>query len=221
MVVAFYGTMYVMRPIEHHAILIEGPLAEGLSAAAEYSSDVFNIHTIGNPDYLVHSVDSFTVEDARELKRRAGQTPLGSHQTFVLTFERISHAAQNALLKLLEEPAPDTSIILVVPTARILLSTVRSRLAHLPKLQTLRASTEGRGFLALDPPARSKSIAHMVKEGDRVAARKLCDALELELYERDTRESRKALVEVAYVRKYVGDASSSLKMLLEHLTVTL
>ncbi|MFN4243997.1 MAG: hypothetical protein ACK4PI_12275 [Tepidisphaerales bacterium] len=53
---------------------------------------------------------------------------LGRGKVFVVEeAERMSRAAQNALLKTLEEPAPDTVIVLLTDTPGALLPTVRSR----------------------------------------------------------------------------------------------
>lgn len=67
---------------------------------------------------------------------------LGRGKVFVVEeAERMSRAAQNALLKTLEEPAADTFIILLTDTPGVLLPTVRSR------CQLVRFATLGESLL--------------------------------------------------------------------------
>jgi len=46
--------------------------------------------------------------------------------------DAMNHAAQNAILKTLEEPPPDTTLVLVSSSADALLATVRSRCLRIP-----------------------------------------------------------------------------------------
>ena len=72
-----------------------------------------------------------TVEQVRLLKERAYQSPRFSHeQTLVIFTKRLTVEAQNALLKILEEPPQTTRFIFVVPSISVLLPTVRSRLFY-------------------------------------------------------------------------------------------
>jgi DNA polymerase-3 subunit delta' len=65
--------------------------------------------------------------------------------------DAMNHAAQNAILKTLEEPPPDTTLVLVSASADALLATVRSRCLRIPfaplpeALLEERLRAEGRG----------------------------------------------------------------------------
>lgn len=59
------------------------------------------------------------------LRLRSGEG--GRRAAVVADAERLNQEAQNALLRLLEEPPPDTTLVLVTSTSAGLLATVRSR----------------------------------------------------------------------------------------------
>ncbi len=72
---------------------------------------------------------SITIDKVRELKRLAGfSLAEGRHKIFVVReADRMLAVQQNALLKLLEEPPPDTHLVLTTSRPQALLSTIVSR----------------------------------------------------------------------------------------------
>jgi DNA polymerase-3 subunit delta' len=72
---------------------------------------------------------SISIDKVRELKRLATLTHAeGRHKVFVLReADRMLEVQQNALLKLLEEPPPDTHLVLTSSRPQSLLSTIVSR----------------------------------------------------------------------------------------------
>jgi hypothetical protein len=212
----------------HHAIVYEGDRTAGLARARVYVEHDIGIPYEVNADVSVYTSDQYTIDEARELKARAYQTPLGSAQVFVLAVRHLTHQAQNALLKLFEEPANNTYFVLVVPSIEILLPTVRSRMAYGGRVTGELVERDfALKFLVAAVPERIKMLQPLytnVKDADKQAvrtrARHIVDAFEATLHE-DLHTNASALKEIAFVRQYLGDTSSSLKMLLEHLAVTL
>src|SRR3989338_3190252 len=88
----------------------------------EKNIDKLDLYTIG-------SEDTFGINDAKELQRQLFLRPFKSKYKAVLIsiVENITHEAQNALLKALEEPPPDSFILISVANSRILLPTILSR----------------------------------------------------------------------------------------------
>jgi hypothetical protein len=180
----------------------------------------------GNVDVVVHTYEQDRLPDAHALVQRAGQVPMGSVQVFILAFDRIVREAQNALLKVLEEPIPATYFALVVPTVEILLPTVRSRMAYQGLMRTATPPEQqfARAFLRADKKERvrmleplHKGVKDDMKPVMRSRAMHILDALEAELYAKKDAGLR----EVLFVRTYLNDTGSSLKMLFEHLAVVL
>jgi hypothetical protein len=220
--VAVGGTLGCMGTMHsHHAVVFEGDRAAGLGEARAYIEEVLGLRFDANPDISVAEHTVYGVDEARALKERASQTPLGSAQVFVLVVERFTREAQNALLKLLEEPAPATHFILVVSSVRTLLPTVQSRLAYGRRVHGLLAEAERAAAFAVGTIAeRYALIAPILDDKDRTKAREFVDALEAYIHDHGVIAHAAMLREIVFVRTYLADGSSSLKMLLEHLAVT-
>lgn len=73
-------------------------------------------------------IERFGIDDARELVRLAYNTPAeAAEQLFVIRTEFVTLEAQNALLKILEEPPVQTKFVFVIPQSLVVLDTIRSR----------------------------------------------------------------------------------------------
>ena len=72
---------------------------------------------------------SITIEKIRELKQTLSFKPIKSKQEIAFIFEaqKMTIAAQNALLKTLEEPPGESLLILTAPNSDLLLPTISSR----------------------------------------------------------------------------------------------
>lgn len=196
----------------HHAYVYEGSLGAFEELKASLSP------------YLAQKFDRFGVDDARELIARAALKPVGQ-AVFLVAFSSTTSEAQQALLKLLEEPQSGVSFVFLVPYGT-LLPTVRSRMMAWEKTDeyTQTSSRPALSFLRAAQKERSDMIAALLKdeEGLRERVRDLLDALEQEL-SKDMKDVsvREGLQDIAKVRDYLRDRSPSLKMLLEHLALSL
>jgi len=108
----------------HHAFVVEGRIVP--QELRQQIEDTLHAPKLLTP--LILASDVFTIDMARELIRTASKSY--SHKghlllcTHALTYTR---DAQNALLKILEEPRPSTTIILMVRDSKMLLDTILSR----------------------------------------------------------------------------------------------
>ena len=206
----------------HHAQVFEGDLLAGTAVARAYVADKLHIPVEGNPDVAVTVYERFMLRDAHDLRERASRMPFGAHQAFVCVFGEIMPEAQNALLKLLEEPNAYTSFVFVVPSVSRLLPTVRSRLSYGGRVTGVLTERErAEAFLRASVGERGALLAPLMdKDADRASASAFLDALESVLHEEGVERRAEALREVVFVRTYLTDPSRSLKMLLEHLAVT-
>src|SRR3989344_5236402 len=185
-----------------HAYVIEGARASGLSALRDLMES-FGIAIKANPDYHEHQYETLLIEHARELRREQGMRGAeGAKKIFVVAFNAIHHESQNALLKTLEEPTDNTHFFFLVRTSEILLPTVRSRMKMIEPMT--KAKTD-------DKP-RAKEEARLFVE-----------ALEPLLYEKITQEEpriTRALEDVLIAKRELSGRSPSVKLLLEHLVLT-
>ncbi len=131
--------------MQHHAYGIYGESSEAIPRAIEFIERTYNVISKCNPDFEIIMYDTFAVAEARALKARALLLPLiGNNKVFIVIAKQIRSEAQNALLKLLEEPPSGVVIVLSVPYATMLIPTVLSRLLPIPNnTQTKIVSKDG------------------------------------------------------------------------------
>jgi DNA polymerase III delta prime subunit len=205
----------------HHAVLIEGSGETAKNSALLHVINIHGIEVTGNPDVHILEHEKFTIDEARILKERAYRTPLGEKQVFILISETILREAQNALLKLLEEPAPNTYFVIAVPSKHDLLVTVQSRLNYLESAGSdVYKEMSVKKFITATIGERRDMLKDIIKEKDRKRARLFIRELE-KLLHSDVKKNAQSLREVAIAQKYISDKSSSVKMLLEHICVTI
>lgn len=212
----------------HHAYLYEGNLTI-LPKLASHARKLIGVETRGkDPDVHMMQFEKFGIDDARSLRVTASLRSVTGHVIFIIGAAAMTTEAQQALLKLFEEPQEGTVFVLLVPKGSIL-PTLRSRFMEYPaKLDSDASATEVKKFMAAPYKTRSAEITKLLKdeEGVRERARDFLDALEEFLYNqfwgsKEQEEIKEGLEDIARVRSYVGDRSPSLKMLLEHLAATL
>jgi DNA polymerase-3 subunit delta' len=153
-----------------HAWLLLGPRGSGKRSAAVAMAAALNCKTMPgvgcgqcsscartlrrrHPDaiHLAPEGPLIPVDAVRELVGQAGRSPYeAARKIFVIEeAERMNPAAQNALLKTLEEPQPDTFFVLIAENEDELLETIRSR------CRTLR----------LEPSSEQGIIESLMREG--------------------------------------------------------
>lgn len=112
-----------------HALLLVGAKGSGLRTYAEYlANQSGTILTVVSPEQKTStSVPVITVERIRQLYTETRAHLNGAHFVVIDDADAMNHAAQNALLKLLEEPNESIHFILTSHTPDTLLPTIRSR----------------------------------------------------------------------------------------------
>lgn len=179
----------------------------------------------GNADLYMRSYRSFGIDDARELRDRAQRKALSREgRIFAIFAPGMTADAQNALLKVFEEPPAGAVFFLVVPSPHTLLPTLRSR------MQTLFLDEKGRAsdvdaFLAA-PTAKRLELLKDIYEHDEDEGRDMgkvvafLQSLE-ERFGREvpSREKTEGLASIYRARKYIGDKGSLLKALLEQMAL--
>ncbi len=222
----------------HHAVVIEAQKEAGIIHALALVARELGLAPKGNPDVVVFRYGLFSVEDARSLEQRASEAPFaGTTRAFIVSADRIYHEAQNALLKLLEEPTRGTHLFFIVPTVGNLLPTVRSRVEivrirdHSDAVRTKPLGTDAREFIGGGKREREKIVTALTGGTDdedrrrkRDEAIELINGIERAAHDRASRAGRtKPLIELMReletLRGYLYDRSSPVKLMLEHLSV--
>jgi hypothetical protein len=88
----------------HHANLIIGK-TDSKNFVAKILKKDFNFDVLKNPDYYTFETENFGIDDARHFEKWSiGKPLIGDTKVSLLISETITIEAQNALLKILEEP---------------------------------------------------------------------------------------------------------------------
>jgi hypothetical protein len=197
--------------LAHHAYYIEAPLSY---------FEAYRLHL--KPLYAKEH-EKFGIDEARALITLASLKNYKDSVFFVAAASIMSEA-QQALLKLLEEPQEGTVFVVLVPHG-VLMPTLKSRMLAYP--HTIVRDADGgpaKKFLALSGKDRSDVITKLLKDddGQKERVRDFINALERELHKKMADpKARAGLGDISMVRQYLGDRSPSLKMLLEHLALAL
>lgn len=212
----------------HHAYTVFDEAEAGITRARTYAER-------DSAETIVLRYGLFSVDDARELAEIAYRAPTtAATKAVIVSATRLFHEAQNALLKLFEEPPADTTLILVLPSEGLLLPTLRSRVLLLPEEGSggTRVSAPAQAFLAGSPAEREKQVAKLLDraksdkdeekqaaraeavqlvEGMIAAAQQLPPSEEVRAFQKDLH----AFLPILHER------SAPLKMIFEHLLIVL
>ncbi len=197
--------------MQHHANLLIGPDDWAFSIIPkEYTKESRDVHSL--------KYDKMNIVNARELIREAGLKPAEAEvHVFIVTAQKILREAQNALLKLLEEPNPKTIFYFVLPSKDVLIPTLLSRFHLLSKDDSSVSKEAFNEFRKLSYSERLKLIEKKLKEED---VRWVNDVVEgLEVHAHNTRNKR-LIEDVLMLVKYIKINGSSKKMLLEHMALS-
>jgi len=213
----------------HHAYLYEGPFSL-LPALAQSARDLFDMKEDGNPDVHVLAWEKFGIDESRELTSLASFKSMSSRALFIIGVSSITSDAQQALLKLFEEPQEGITFVLLAPHGSII-PTLRSRflayplkVGHPMSNFEVQSHAAAKNFLAASYKERSTQIVALLKDEElaKERVRDFLHSLEELLYKKvSNAEHRTGLYDISLVRNYAGDRSAALKMLLEHLAATL
>lgn len=123
-----------------HALLVSGPLGSGKGTVAEYivTELLGSIGSIDDHPYVMRVRDQdkgVSIETIRSVQNFLQLKTPGSNSfrraIIIEQGETMSTEAQNAFLKILEEPPSDTVIIITTTGTDALLSTIQSRTQHI------------------------------------------------------------------------------------------
>lgn len=233
------------RDLRHHAFVIEAEAEEGIEMAQAWAREQLGMQIENNPDVVVMRYGLLSVEDARGVYDVAGQAPfVGDNKVIIISANRAYHEAQNALLKLFEEPPPGTYLFFILPSLGGLLPTLRSRVQVLKTMKDLvgRSSDErptrsniSEEFMKASKERRSAIIKKLTSGKDDEEKRELreealviVNGIEAAAYvkatpwERASKASPSEIVallsDIAVLRGHLHDRSAPVKMILEHLS---
>jgi DNA polymerase III delta prime subunit len=207
----------------HHAYFIEGGDFEYVTNELKKIDFIVQ----ANPDFWHLNTENLTINEARTIKDIQSQRAIaGEHRVFVIETFAMTGEAQNALLKVFEEPTAGSLFIVIAPSAHILLPTLRSRMVVIVKEKTKTASSlDTKKFIANGAAKRIEMLKPILefkdaegnKRADKKAAVAFLSALRFEIKDTDI----KGLGAIDEALIYLFDKSSSVKILLENVSISL
>lgn len=221
-----------MRP---HALVLEAETEAGIAHALDFAEKELGISGHANPDVLVLRYGLLSIEEARNIFDHAAKAPLrGAEKVLIIAAQRLYHEAQNALLKLFEEPPVGTTLILVLPSVGGLLPTLRSRAEVRSLLVDGAVGGEaGQAFLKASREKRTALIKKLTSGKDENARRENRDeAIAIlngveqvaydALHKKGLDPELVALLEdIVVLRDVLHDRSAPVRMILEHVSLVL
>lgn len=219
-----------------HAYFFAGEKEEGIERALAFVEKELNLPRTGNADVVVLRHALLSVDEARSIGDFARQAPLtGDKKAIILSADRLFHEAQNAFLKLFEEPPEGTYLFLIVASEGMILPTLRSRMQPLPGMQEetmskiaaefLSATKAKQGKIVEDILSRAKSSDDEEKRNARTDARLLGAGLMRAAYEvqqkKGSPELAAFLEDLDRFMPILYESSAPLKPIFEHLMITL
>jgi len=229
-----------MMQLQHHAFVIEAEAEEGIARALGEAERELGMETRAHPDIVILRFGFCSVADARSIGDIAVSAPVaGAHKVFIIAAGRISREAQNALLKLFEEPPPGVYLFLILPSLDGLLPTLRSRVQVLTHKArgTEQDTLPVQEFIAATREKRSAIIKKLTNGGDdeerqefRRQAIALVNGIEAVAYaalahagagSMKKQQLEMLLSDIATLRPYLYDQSAPVRLVLEHLSLVL
>jgi len=223
--------------MKHHAFVIEAEAEKGIEVAQAWAREQLGMKIENSPDVVVLRYGLLSVEDSRRVSELAAGAPfVGETKVVIIAASRTYHEAQNALLKLFEEPPAGTYLFLIMPSLGGLLPTLRSRVQVLskpvPRLRSRRQEIAGptEQFLAASKEKRSAMIKRLTSGKDEEERRELREEaiaiindIETVAYAsgRSTSRHRELLEDIQILRGHLYDRSAPVRMILEHLSLIL
>ncbi len=213
----------------HHAYFVEnrgGSIAEQILGFFEKE---FSVSAHNNPDIFHQIFETFTIDDGKHLRRRAGTRPVGGKKIFIIETRFFTTEAQNVLLKLFEEPGENMHFFIISPSSSILLETLRSRLLVISLTgKEIVGPIDISRFLSSSPAVRLKLLAPVIKNKDKLSSLDFLKDLKEELYQRLRNKPNrfapklyqaKNVREISDYEKHLHGRSPSLKLILERVSL--
>jgi DNA polymerase III delta prime subunit len=159
-----------IKALDHHAYFIHA-FKDGAQKLKEHLKRAFGISHTQNPDFYHEKFEVIGIDDSRKLKELHSSKSFkeGTNRIFIIESSSITHEAQNALLKIFEEPNTDTHFFLIMPSVEVLLPTLRSRLSIIKTEQENPLLESAENFLKL---SAKQKIEFVDEIAERIADEK-------------------------------------------------
>jgi DNA polymerase III delta prime subunit len=216
--------MYKNSESLHHAYyFVEHKLEQGVHMLKEFLEETLGIKTSGNPDFSHIKYENFTIDHARSLISGGGMKDFsGGKKIFIIETDFITEEAQNALLKIFEEPTPGTHFFILSPQ-EVLLPTLKSRMQVFVNNEIKTNTTKSIFDMSLkDRLELVKEITDGIKDEEKTKqdAISFLNNIERELYLDGVLKNADKLKVCVETRASLYDRGAPIKMILENMVLS-
>ncbi len=220
----------------YHSYVIEGDPLEIVYLLRIYLEERGDVNKY-SPDVMLNLYDAFNIEDGHKLKEWYKNKPVdGKKKICILGAKFINREAEQALLKIIEEPTAETHFFIVVPDSSLLLGTILSRVHLIKNLKSDNKFEDkiAGEFIKASPKERIEKVAEIIKEfkdnensgGLRYYSISLINGIERIVYEKwkkdlNSGELKFILGELKNCRGYLSTPGAAVKMILEHVALVI
>jgi DNA polymerase III delta prime subunit len=204
----------------HHANIVVG-VGNCKHFVFEILEKNLNFNVTANPDFLFLEKELLGIDDVRDLERWAiGKSLINEVKVSLMIIKSITPEAQNALLKVLEEPTLGTYIFISLENLGGILPTFlsRVRVLNLPK-NDLKNNPNSKNFLSSNIKEKLAIIKSLSKKEDKNDMKELIKNLEEIAYKNNYKPQDMKNILTAKI--FASARGSSPKMLLEWLSCVL
>lgn len=217
--------MYKNSESLHHAYyFVEHKLEQGVHMLKEFLEETLGIKTSGNPDFSHIKYENFTIDHARSLISGGGMKDFsGGKKIFIIETDFITEEAQNALLKIFEEPTPGTHFFIISPQD-VLLPTLRSRMqVFVGEVGTNKISKSVLDMNLKERLEVVKEITEGIKDEEKTKqdAISFLNSIEKELYKDGVEKNYEKLKVCEETRVALLDRGAPVKIILENLVLSI
>lgn len=220
----------------HHSYLFEGDRVLIMDKIRHFCESILKIKTRGNPDFHIHECDILGIDEGRAIKEiQNNKSFYEGKKIFIIAINGATVEAQNSLLKVFEEPTPDTHFFLIVPSLNFLLPTLKSRLIFVSEsvniANTSKIQKDVLEFISSSLSERIKIVkilADKVSKDEKTKSDIILFINNIEFQIKEKFKGKKfdmetvgLFSEIDKCRKYLFDRAPSVKMLLEHLAMVI
>ena len=212
------------------AHIVEGEAEQGIKRVEGLVLKELGMRAKANPDFIVLRYGLLTIEDARAISSIAATAAhAGDHKVIIIAAARAYHEAQNALLKIFEEPPEGAYLFLILPSLGSLLPTLRSRVQILRVEEGNIVMPEAaQTFLTANKEKRSALIKKLASGRDdeerrenRDEALSIVNGIEQAAVAKGVETNAALLSDISKLRGFLYDRSAPVRMILEHLSLVL
>lgn len=221
----FYTEPMFTKDSVHHAYIIYGDRERIVSEVCDLLKEELGIVRQGNPDFFYEEFSHFGIDDSRKIQGMQNYRGFsGSRKIFLFCVDSMNHEAQNALLKVFEEPTEGTHFFIITSSLERFLPTLLSRVVVI-RHSSVDAQNEDFdakvvSFLQAPYSVRLEAMKSIIDAKDKVKAQLFVERLIALVHRRKLFLDRHDIYEtLVRFQSFLRDRSSSLKLILEHIAL--